>query len=66
MAHGPITSWQMDGENLETVSNFILLGSKVNMDCDSSHENKRRLLFGRIAMTNLDSVLKSRDISLLT
>ena len=56
----------MDGENLETVSDFILLGSKVNMDCDSSHENKRRLLFGRIAMTNLDSELKSRDITLPT
>ena len=66
MAQGPITSWQIDGENMETVSDFIFLGSKISVDGDSSHENKRRLLLGRIAMTNLDSVLKSRDITLPT
>ena len=60
MAQGPITSWQIDGENMETVSDFIFLGSKISVDGDSSHENKRRLLLGRIAMTNLDSALKSR------
>ena len=63
MASGPITSWQIDGE---TVSDFIFLGSKINTDGDCSHKIKRYLLFGRIAMTNLDSVLKSRDITLLT
>ena len=62
----PITSWQIDGENVETVSDFIFLGSKINADGDCSHEIKRHLLLGRIAMPNLDSVLKSRDIILLT
>ena len=66
MASGPITSWQVDGEIVETVSVFILLGSKINADSDYSHEIKKCLLLGRIAMTNLDSVLKSRDIILLT
>ena len=66
MASGPITSWQIDGEKIETVTNFIFLSSKINMDGDCSHEIKRRLLFGRKAMVNLDSVLKSRDITLLT
>ena len=65
-ASGPITSWQIDGENVETVSDFICLGSKVNVDGDCSHEIKRRLLLGRIAMSNLDSVLKSRHITLPT
>ena len=63
MATDPITSWQIDGENVETVSDFIFLGSKINADSDCSHEIKKRLLFGRIAMTNLDSILKSRDIT---
>ena len=63
MASGPITSWQIDGE---TVTDFIFGGSKVNADGDCSHEIKRCLLFGRKAMTNLDSILKSRDITLLT
>ena len=66
MASGPITSWQTDGENVETVSDFIFLDSKINVDGNCSHEIKRRLLLGRIAMTNLNSVLKSRDITLLT
>ena len=66
MVSGPLTSWQIDGENVETVSDFIFLGSKVNADGDCSHEIKRRLLLGRKAMTNLDSILKSRDITLLT
>ena len=66
MASGPITSWQIDGETMETVTGFIFLGSKITTDGDCSHEIKRRLLFGRKAMTNLDSVLKSRDITLPT
>ena len=66
MASGPITSWQIDGENLETVSDFILGGSKITADGDCSHEIKRRLLFGRKVMTNLNSILKSRDITLPT
>ena len=64
MASSPITSWQMDGETVETVSDFIFLGSKVTADGDCSHEIKRRLLLGRKVMTNLDSILKSRDIIL--
>ena len=66
MASGPITSWQIDGETMETVTDFIILGSKITADCDCSHEIKRRLLLGRKAMTNLDSILKSRDITLPT
>ena len=66
MASGPITSWQIDGETMEIVTDFIFLGSKIIVDGDCSHEIKRRLVFGRKAMTNLDSVLKSGDISLLT
>ena len=66
MASGPITSWEIDGETVETVSDFILGGSKITADGDCSHEIKRRLLIGRKAMTNLDSILKSSDISLLT
>ena len=66
MASGPITSWQIDGETVETVSNFILGGSKITVDGDCSHEIKRRLLLGRKVMTNLDSILKSRDIPLPT
>ena len=66
MASGPITSWQIDGETMETVIDFIFLGSKITADGDSSHEIKRCLLFGRKATTNLDSVLKSRDITLPT
>ena len=66
MASGPITSWQIDGETMETVINFIFLGSKITADGDCSDEMKRRLLHGRKAMTNLDSILKSRDITLLT
>ena len=66
MASGPITSWQMDGRELETVTDFIFLGSKITADGDCSHEIRRRLLLGRKAMKNLDSVLKSRDITLLT
>ena len=66
MASGPITSWQTDGETMETVRDFVFLGSKITADGDCSHEIKRRLLLGRKAMTNLDSVLKSRDITLLT
>ena len=64
MASGPITSWQIDVETMETVTNFIFLGSKITADGDSSHEIKRHLLLGRKAMTNLDSILKSRDITL--
>ena len=64
MASGPITSWQIDGETVETVADFIFLGSKITADGDSSHEIKRRLLLGRKVMTNLDSILKSRDITL--
>ena len=66
MASGPITSWQIDGERVETVADFISLGSKVTGDGDCSHEIKRRLLLGRKVMTNLDSIFKSRDINLLT
>ena len=66
MASGPITSWEIDGETVETVSDFIFLGSKITADGDGSHEIKRRLLLGRKVMTNLDSILKSRDISLPT
>ena len=66
MASSPITSWQIDGETVETVRDFIFLSSKITADGDCSHEIKRRLLFGRKAMTNLDSILKSRDISLPT
>ena len=66
MASGPITSWEIDGETVETVSDFILLGSKIAADGDCSHEIKRRLLLGRKVMTNLDSMLKSRDITLST
>ena len=66
MASGPITSWQIDGETVETVSDFIFLGSKVTADGDFSHEIKRHLLLGRKVMTNLDSILKSRDITLPT
>ena len=66
MASGPIASWQIDGETMETVTDFIFLGSKITPDRGYSHEIKRRLLLGRNAMTNLDSVLKGRDIILLT
>ena len=66
MASDPINSWQTDGETVETVTDFILGGSKITSDGDRSHEMKRRLLFGRKAMTNLDSILKSRDITLPT
>ena len=66
MASGPITSWQMDGKTMETVSDFIFLGSKITADGDCSHEIKTRMLLGRKAMTNLDSILKSRDITLPT
>ena len=66
MASGPITSWQVDGETVETVTDFILGGSKITADGDCSHEIKRLLLLGRKVMTNLDSVLKSRDINLPT
>ena len=66
MASGPITSWQIDGETVETVTDFIFLGSKMTAGGDCSHEIKRHLLFGRKAMTNLDSILKSRDITLPT
>ena len=64
MASGPITSWQIDGEIVETVADFIFLGSKITVDGDCSHEIKRRLLLGTKVMTNLDSTLKSRDITL--
>ena len=66
MASGPITSWQVDGGTMETVTDFIFLGSKVTAGGDCSHEIKRHLLLGRKAMTNIDSILKSRDITLLT
>ena len=66
MASGPITSWKIDGETVETVSDLILGGSKITADGDCSHEIRRRLLIGRKAMTNLDSILKSRDITLPT
>ena len=64
MAYGPITSWQIDGETVETVADFIFLGSKITADGDFSHEIKRQLLLGRKVMTNIDSILKSRDITL--
>ena len=66
MASGPIISWQIDGETVETVSDFILRGSKITADGDCSHEIKRRLVLGRKVMTNLDSIFKSRDITLPT
>ena len=66
MASGSITSWKIDKETLETATDFIFLGSRINVDSDCSHEIKRRLLLGRKATTNLDSILKSRDITLLT
>ena len=66
MASGPITSWEIDGETVETVSDFIFFGSKITADGDCSHEIKRRLILGRKVMTNLDSILKSRDITLPT
>ena len=66
MASGPITSWEIDGETVETVVDFIFLGSKITANGDCSHEIKRHLLFGRKLMTNLDSILKSRDITLST
>ena len=66
MASGPITSWEIDGESVETVSDFIFLGSKITADGDCSHEIKRPLLLGKKVMNNLDSILKSRDITLPT
>ena len=66
LASGPFTSWQIDGETMETVRDFLFLGSKITADGDCSHEIKRHLLLGRKAMTNLDSILKSRDITLPT
>ena len=66
MASGPITSWEIDGETVETVADFIFLGSKITADGDSRHGIKRRLLLGRKVMTNLESILKSRDITLST
>ena len=66
MASGPISSWQIDGETMETVTDFIFFGSKITVDCGCSHEIERCLLLGRKVMTNLDSILKSRDITLLT
>ena len=66
IASGPITSWQIDGETMETVTDLIFLGSRITADSDCSHEIKRHLLLGRKAMTNLDSILKRRDITLLT
>ena len=66
MASGPFTSWEIDGETVETVADFIFLGSKITADGDCSHKIKRRLLLGRKVMTNLDSILKSRDITLST
>ena len=66
MASSPITSWEIDGETVETVSDFIFWGSRITADCDYSHEIKRRLLLGRKVMTNLDSIFKSRDITLPT
>ena len=66
MASGPITSWQIDGETTQTVTDLIFLGSKITADGDCSHKIQRRLLLGRKAMTNIDSILKTRDITLLT
>ena len=66
MSSSPITSWQIGGETMETVTDFVILGSKITVDGDCSHEIKRNLLLGRKAMTNLDSILKSRDITFLT
>ena len=66
MASGPISSWQIDGERMETMTDFIFLGSKITADGDCSHEIKRRLLFGRKLLTNLDSIFKSRDITFPT
>ena len=66
MASGPTTSWEIDGETVETVSDFIFLGSKITTDGDCSHEIKRRLLLGRKVMTNIDSIVKSRDVTLPT
>ena len=66
MAYSPITSWQIDGETMETVADFIFFGSKITADGDCSHEIQRQFLLGRNAMTNLDSMLKSRDLTLLT
>ena len=66
MSSGPITSWEIDGETVETVTDFILGGSKITADGDCSHEIKRHLLFGRKVMTNIDSIFKSRDITLQT
>ena len=66
MASGPITAWQIEEEKVEVVTDFLFLGSKITADGDRSHEIRRRLLLGRKAMTNLDSVLKSRDVTLLT
>ena len=66
MASGPITSWEIDGETMETMTDFIFLGSKITADGDCSHEIKRGLFLGRKVMTNLDSILKRRDITLLT
>ena len=66
MAPGPITSWQIDGEKVETMTDFIFLGSKISADGDYSHEIKRHLFLGRKTMTNLDNILKSRDITLVT
>ena len=66
MASGPITSWQIDGETMETVTDFIFLGSKITVDGHCSHEIKRHLLLERKALTNLDSILKSKDITMLT
>ena len=66
MAFSPFTSWQIEGGNVETVTDFIFLGSKITVDSDFSHEIKRHLLLGRKAMTNLDSILKSKDITLVT
>ena len=66
MASGPITSWEIDGETVETVSDFIFLGSKITADGDCSHEIKRHLLLGRKVLTNLDSIFKSRDVTLPT
>ena len=66
MASGPTTSWEIEGETVETVSDFIFLGSKITTDCDCSHEIKRHLLLGREAMTNLDNILKSKDTTLPT
>ena len=66
MASGPLTPWQIDGETIETLRDFIYLGSKITADGDCSHETKRRFLLGRKAMTNLDNILKNRDITLPT